>query len=101
MAADNTRMLARRIEEGFDNEEEAPPSQYEERVWFEQFQDPDQVFRQLLAYRIGEECDLLRLTSALKTVCEVWPELRARFAFGEDGTLAKSIEPTFPKWPAA
>lgn len=92
MAADNTRMLARRIEEGFDNEGEAPPSQYEERVWFEQFQDPDQVFRQLLAYRIGEECDLLRLTSALKTVCEVWPELRARFAFGEDGTLAKSIE---------
>ena len=65
MAADNTRMLARRIEEGFHNEGEAPPSQYEERVWFEQFQDPDQVFRQLIAYRIGEECDLLRLTSAL------------------------------------
>ncbi|MCZ7853934.1 condensation domain-containing protein [Agrobacterium salinitolerans] len=92
MAADNTRMLARRIEESFDRGDAAPPSQYEERVWFEQFQDPDQVFRALLAYRIGEECDLLRLTSALKTVCEVWPELRARFAFGEDGTLAKSIE---------
>ncbi|MEW9526464.1 agrobactine synthetase subunit F [Agrobacterium radiobacter] len=92
MAADNTRVLARRIEETFDKGNAAPPSQYEERVWFEQFQDPDQVFRQLLAYRIGEECDLLRLTSALKTVCEVWPELRARFAFGEDGTLAKSIE---------
>ena len=92
MAADNTRVLARRIEETFDKGNAAPPSQYEERVWFEQFQDPDQVFRQLLAYRIGEECDLLRLTSALKTVCEGWPELRARFAFGEDGTLAKSIE---------
>ncbi|MNZ84839.1 Condensation domain protein [compost metagenome] len=92
MAADNIGVLARRIEETFDKADAAPPSQYEERVWFEQFQDPDQVFRQLLAYRIGEECDLLRLTSALKTVCEVWPELRARFAFGEDGTLAKSIE---------
>lgn len=92
MAADNIGVLARRIEETFDKADAAPPSQYEERVWFEQFQDPDQVFRQLLAYRIGEECDLLRLTSALKTVCEGWPELRARFAFGEDGTLAKSIE---------
>ncbi|AYM08415.1 condensation domain-containing protein [Agrobacterium tumefaciens] len=92
MAADNIGVLARRIEETFDKVDAAPPSQYEERVWFEQFQDPDQVFRQLLAYRIGEECDLLRLTSALKTVCEGWPELRARFAFGEDGTLAKSIE---------
>ncbi|MFK3779680.1 condensation domain-containing protein [Agrobacterium sp. NPDC089420] len=92
MAADNTRMLARRIEDTFARGDAAPPSQYEERVWFAQFQDPDQVFRHLLAYRIGEECDLLRLTSALKTICGTWPELRARFAFGEDGTLAKSLE---------
>ncbi|AQS63818.1 hypothetical protein AGRHK599_LOCUS4476 [Rhizobium rhizogenes] len=92
MAADNTRMLARRIDETFDREAAAPPSPYEERVWFGQFQDPDQVFRHLLAYRIGEECDLLRLTAALKTICETWPALRARFTFGEDGTLAKSIE---------
>lgn len=92
MAADNTRMLARRIEESFDRGDAAPPSQYEERIWFKQFQDPDQVFRHLLAYRIGEECDLLRLTAALKTICEAWPELRARFAFGEDGALSKNIE---------
>ncbi|PYG58141.1 condensation domain-containing protein [Rhizobium sp. UGM030330-04] len=92
MAADNTRMLARRIDETFDREAAAPPSPYEERVWFGQFQDPDQVFRHLLAYRIGEECDLLRLTAALKAICETWPALRARFTFGEDGTLAKSIE---------
>ncbi len=97
MAADNSRMLARRIEQTFDNADEAPrsgsqPSQYEERVWFQQFQDPDQVFRHILTYRIGGESDLLRLTSALETVCEAWPELRVRFSFGEDGTLAKSIE---------
>lgn len=97
MAADNSRMLARRIEETFDNGDEAPesgsqPSQYEERVWFEQFQDPDQVFRHILTYRIGGESDLLRLTSALETVCKAWPELRVRFSFGEDGTLAKSVE---------
>jgi len=53
MAADNSRMLARRIEQTFDNADEAPrsgsqPSQYEERVWFQQFQDPDQVFRHIL-----------------------------------------------------
>lgn len=97
MAADNSRMLARRIEQTFDNADEAPrsgsqPSQYEERVWFQQFQDPDQVFRHILTYRIGGESDLLRLTSALETVCEAWPELRVRFSFGEDGTLAKSVE---------
>lgn len=97
MAADNSRMLARRIDEAFDNGDEAPesgsqPSQYEERVWFAQFQDPDQVFRHLLTYRIGGESDLLRLTSALKTVCDAWPQLRVRFSFGEDGTLAKSVE---------
>ncbi|MCZ7471675.1 condensation domain-containing protein [Agrobacterium sp. O3.4] len=92
MAADNTRMLARRVEESFDRGDAAPPSQYEEQIWFKQFQDPDQVFRHLLAYRIGEECDLLRLTAALKTIGEAWPELRARFAFGEDGALSKSIE---------
>ncbi|MFN6984275.1 MAG: agrobactine synthetase subunit F, partial [Rhizobium oryzihabitans] len=97
MAADNSRMLARRIEETFDGEDTSPrggsqPSQYEERVWFSQFQDPDQVFRHILTYRIGGESDLLRLTSALETVCAAWPELRVRFSFGEDGTLAKSVE---------
>ncbi|MDZ7927156.1 MAG: condensation domain-containing protein [Agrobacterium sp.] len=97
MAADNSRMLARRIEQTFDNADEAQPSgsqpsQYEERVWFQQFQDPDQVFRHILTYRIGGESDLLRLTSALETVCEAWPALRVRFSFGEDGTLAKSVE---------
>ncbi|QCM13094.1 agrobactine synthetase subunit F [Agrobacterium tumefaciens] len=97
MAADNSRVLARRIEETFDGADTFPrdgsqPSQYEERVWFSQFQDPDQVFRHLLTYRIGGESDLLRLTSALETVCEAWPQLRVRFSFGEDGTLAKSVE---------
>ncbi|MDQ1195018.1 condensation domain-containing protein [Agrobacterium sp. SORGH_AS 787] len=96
MAADSSRMLSRRIEAGHESENTAPPSPYEERVWFEQFQDPDQVFRHLLTYRIGEECDLLRLTQALNILCETWPELRARFTFGEDGVLTKSIEPHSP-----
>lgn len=98
MAADNSRMPARRIEETFDGADAFPrdgsqPSQYEERVWFAQFQDPDQVFRYLLTYRIGGESDLLRLTSALETVCEAWPQLRVRFSFGEDGTLARASRP--------
>ncbi|PZU20957.1 MAG: agrobactine synthetase subunit F [Shinella sp.] len=96
MAADNRGMLARSIEDTPDRnstslQNGSSPSQYEERVWFEQFQDPGRVFRNLLAYRVGGTCDLLRLTSALKAVCDAWPELRARFSFGKDDTLARTI----------
>ena len=85
MAADNSRMLARRIEETFDGEDTSPrggsqPSQYEERVWFSQFQDPDQVFRHILTYRIGGESERmpLPLVHALVLVKKAAAHVNAR-----------------------
>lgn len=65
------------------------PTAYEERVWLAQQQDPGAVLKHFVACRLTGDIDLARLAGAVRDVVRAWPDLNARFRFGEDGELHK------------
>lgn len=65
------------------------PSEFEQRVWLCQQQQPDLVLRRALAYRLDGEIDGARLVSALQTLVRTFPDLAMRYRFDDDGDLRK------------
>ncbi|MFC6487522.1 condensation domain-containing protein [Nitratireductor sp. GCM10026969] len=101
MAGHSDRLLARnelrRFNETFEEpaaevraaEEAQRPSEHEERTWLAQQQDPDAVFKRILAYRLGGWPDIAKLVHAVQTLVRAMPDLNARYRFDDDGELHK------------
>jgi len=75
-----------------------PPSpqaldEHEELAWFAQQQQPEQLHRQLGAWRLGPQADLSLLALAVQAVVETTPGLNSRYHFSDDGDLYKTQEP--------
>jgi hypothetical protein len=64
-------------------------TEYEEHVWLAQQQAPETVLKHVAACRLTGDLDLARLVGAIRDVVRAWPDLNARFRFGEDCELTK------------
>ena len=67
--------------------------EHEELAWFAQQQQPEQLHRQLGAWRLGPTADLSLLALAVQAVVEATPGLNSRYHFSDDGDLYKTQEP--------
>ena len=67
--------------------------EHEELAWFAQQQQPEQLHRQLGAWRLGPTADLSLLALAVQAVVEATPGLNSRYHFSDDGDLYKIQEP--------
>lgn len=67
----------------------AAPSQYEERAWLAQMQEPEGIHRHLLAYSLTGTPDIARLVAAARTLATRWPALNSRYRFDEQGELRR------------
>lgn len=65
-------------------------SEFESRTWLAQQQDPDAVMWHALALKLTGALDADRLAAAAHALVRAWPDLDARYAFGDDGDLVKS-----------
>lgn len=75
-----------------------PPSpqaldEHEELAWFAQQQQPEQLHRQLGAWRLGPQANLSLLALAVQAVVEATPGLNSRYHFSDDGDLYKTLAP--------
>lgn len=66
--------------------------EHEELAWFAQQQQPEQLHRQLGAWRLGPTADLSLLALAVQAVVEATPGLNSRYHFSDDGDLYKTQE---------
>ncbi len=82
--------MAHRDEIGTQRETVARPSEFEERAWLVQQQDPDTVMARAFAYRLGGWPDIARLVEAVRALVRAMPDLNVRYRFDEDGALRKS-----------
>lgn len=64
-------------------------AEYEEHVWLAQQQAPGTILKHVVACRLTGDLDLARLAVAVRDVVRAWPDLNARFCFGEDCELTK------------
>ncbi len=64
-------------------------TEYEEHVWLAQQQAPETVLKHVVACRLTGDLDLAWLVGAIRDVVRAWPDLNARFRFGEDCELTK------------
>lgn len=64
-------------------------TEYEEHVWLAQQQAPEAALKHVTACRLTGALDLARLVGAIRDVVRAWPDLNARFRFGEDCELTK------------
>ncbi|MDH1103879.1 condensation domain-containing protein [Pseudomonas mosselii] len=75
-----------------------PPSpqaldEHEELAWFAQQQQPEQLHRQLGAWRLGPQANLSLLALAVQAVVQATPGLNSRYHFSDDGDLYKTLAP--------
>ncbi|MCO6187567.1 condensation domain-containing protein [Rhizobium sp. L1K21] len=65
------------------------PSEYEERIWLTQQQNPETPFCYALAYQLSGSIAVFRLADAIRNLFHGMPGLDVRYHFDED-TLSKS-----------
>lgn len=66
-----------------------PVSDYEEQIWMQQLQQPEQVSRHVGAWSLSSSVDDAALMQAIKNSIEDIPDLNVRYHFSEDGDLNK------------
>lgn len=66
-----------------------PVSDYEEQIWMQQLQQPEQVTRHVGVWTLGDNTDNPRLIQAVENSIEGIPDLNVRYYFSEDGDLSK------------
>ncbi|WP_054156842.1 condensation domain-containing protein [Rhizobium sp. AAP43] len=65
------------------------PSDHEEHVWLQQMQDPDGIFRHLIAYRIAGNVDIVGLAESARELARRWSPLDSRYRFEDSGQLLR------------
>lgn len=66
-----------------------PVSDYEERIWMQQLQQPEQVSRHVGAWSLSSSVNDAVLMQAIENSIEDIPDLNVRYHFSEDGDLNK------------
>lgn len=69
------------------------PTSDEEHIWLLQEQHPEQVLRQVHAWRLDDSASLSRVTFALQKLVDALPDLNARYHFTDEGELRKTRAP--------
>ncbi|WP_272641265.1 condensation domain-containing protein [Marinomonas mediterranea] len=71
--------------------EETPSSvtDYEERIWLLQLQQPEEVSRSISAWKLSEDINLDALEGAILKVIEDVPSLSCRYDFNDEGEVVK------------
>ncbi|RBP85793.1 condensation protein [Marinomonas rhizomae] len=64
-------------------------SDYEENIWMLQLQQPEQVPRNIHAWKLNSHADLVLLRQAILDVIKENPNLNARYSFSDDGEVVK------------
>ncbi len=66
-----------------------PVSDYEERIWMLQLQQPEQVARHFNLWKLNQESNLPLLSKTIREIVETTPDLNVRYKFSDDGDLYK------------
>lgn len=69
----------------------AQPTEYEQRIWLWQQQQPDVVLKQVVAYHLSGKLDVMRIISALQTLVRTMPDLLCHYQFDDEGELHKFL----------
>tara|TARA_R110001606_G_scaffold9420_2_gene40672 strand:+ start:51913 stop:54075 length:2163 start_codon:yes stop_codon:yes gene_type:complete len=64
-------------------------SEYEEKIWMLQLQQPEQVPRNIYAWKLSNKVDFSLLRQAILNVIKETPNLNARYSFSDEGEIIK------------
>ncbi|WP_218089790.1 hypothetical protein [Salinivibrio sp. SS3] len=64
-------------------------SEYEEKVWFLQLQQPEAVVRSICTWELGDDINLGSLQEAILWVIDSLPNLNARYDLNDGGEAVK------------
>ncbi|MDR7016657.1 condensation domain-containing protein [Acinetobacter sp. 3657] len=66
-----------------------PVSDYEERIWMLQLQQPEQVARHFNLWKLNQASNLPLISKTIREIVETTPDLNVRYKFSDDGDLYK------------